>query len=416
MTALPGSNNYGTANELFKIKYADSVVNLLPSWTIVQKGAPFEASKKVGKTFNQPVTLATENGFNYLGEGGTAQSLSVEPSASTTKQAEVLGSECNLRSYMSYGAITRAQESEAAFMRETKYTVKNMTESFRKRLEIMCLYGQTDLGVVEAVTLSTNTFVKITAATWAGGLWSGMEGAFIEAFTGNTIQVAGGRQLLKVKTSTRELIFSGDVTADFAVGDTVHFAGSKITGGTTYNEAAGLKKILTTTGTLFGIPTTDWSLWQGNEVDVAGPLNQDKVQDYIALAVDKGLMSKTTLLVNPKAWAKLQSDQAALRVYDSSYSPEKSKNGAKGITYYSQNGEVEVVSHPFVKQGDLFLAPMDLLCRIGSVDLSFALPGQDGVYFDRVPGYNAVQLQAMSDQALFMEKPAHGVYGSGITY
>lgn len=414
MTALSGSNNFGTANELFKIKYADSLINLLPSWTHIQNRVAFEASKKLGKSFQQPVTLATENGFNYLGEAGTAQSLTVEPSASTTKMAELTGSECNLRAYMSYAAITRAQESEASFVRETKYTVKNMTESFRKRLEIMFLHGQKDLGVVEAVALSTDTYVKITEATWAAGMWSGMEGASIIGFTGSTIQGAA-HKIAKVKTSTRELIFTGDVTADYAVGDTLHFEGSRVSGGG-YNEAAGLNAILTTTGNLFGIATADWSLWQGNSVSSVGPLNLDKVQDYVTLAVDKGLMGKTTLLLNPKAWAKLASDQAALRQYDSSYSTEKAKAGFKGLALASQNGEIEVLAHPFVKQGEAFLVPLDLCARIGSVDLSFALPGQEGVYFDRVAGYTAVQLQAMSDQALFLEKPAHCVYLSGITY
>jgi hypothetical protein len=54
--------------------------------------------------------------------------------------------------------------------------------------------------------------------------------------------------------------------------------------------------------------------------------------------------------------------------------------------------------------------------RLGSVDLSFGVPGMDETFFTLVANTNAVELQCMADQAIFLEKPAHAVYLSGITY
>jgi hypothetical protein len=77
---------------------------------------------------------------------------------------------------------------------------------------------------------------------------------------------------------------------------------------------------------------------------------------------------------------------------------------------------MEVLSHPLVKEGDAFILPIDSIMRIGSTDLTFSVPGMEEQFFRFVDGYNAVELQCMSDQAIFIERPAHSVYLSGVTY
>ena len=69
-----------------------------------------------------------------------------------------------------------------------------------------------------------------------------------------------------------------------------------------------------------------------------------------------------------------------------------------------------------IKDGDAFIVPLDSVMRLGSVDLSFGVPGMDETFFTLVANTNAVELQCMADQAIFLEKPAHAVYLSGITY
>lgn len=410
------SNTVSTLNGLFKVRYAEKLLPLVPEFAILQQKVEFERSKKVGSYYAQPVQLASENGFTYLGTSGAVGALN-DPRAGVLKEAQVIPSELQLVSYMSNSSITRAMESEAAFMRETKWKVIDMNNSTRRRIEIACFYGQVGIGTIESVTDNTTTSdIVITAATWAGGIWAGMEGAALDAFTSTTKNNSGGPLVIvSVNSDLRTLTVSGAITGEAAAADVLYFTGSNAGAGA-FNEMAGLQKIIGNTGTLFNIDASTYSLWKGNTVSTIGPLSFAKLQQYIALAVNKGLMEKVAVFCSPKAWGVLNSNEAALRMYPNASSTFE--NGADTIKYKSQNGQVEVFAHPMVKDGDLFVVPLQLLTRIGSVDLSFALPGADqaDTYFDRVPGYSAVQLQCMSDQALFLEKPALAVYGSGITY
>jgi hypothetical protein len=411
------SNTVSTLNGLFKVRYAEKLLPLVPEFALLQQRVAFERSKKVGSYYAQPVQLASENGFTYLGTSGAVGALK-DPAAGVLKEAQVTPSELALVAYMSNASITRAMESESSFMRETKWKVLDMNNGMRRRLEVAMLYGQSGLGTVDTVTANgSDADIVITAATWAGGIWAGAEGTRLDAFTGTTKNNSSGvLTVLSVNSDTRTLTvsFTGTLADEIDPGDELYFESSNAGSGN-FNEMAGLKKIITNSSTLFNINAASYSLWKGNTVSSIGALSFAKISQYIALAVNKGLMEKVTVLVSPKAWSVLLTNEAALRMY-----PQASKtfeNGAEGLQFRSQNGVVEVLSHPLVKDGDLFIVPLQLLCRIGSVDVSFALPGQDGeAYFDRVPGYNAVQLQCMADQALFLEKPAQAVYGSGITY
>lgn len=413
-------NTVTTLNGLFKTVYADKLLPLVPEFAILQKIVDFvPADKETGAYYAQPVVLASEAGFSYLGSAGGTATLS-DVQAGVMKEAQVQGSELNLRAWLSYLSLTRAAEKgQRAFERASKFKVEDMNNAARKRIEIACLYGQSGLGTVESVTVAGgNTEVVLTAATWAGGMWSGAEGARIDAFTGTTKNGTGGYPIESVDSDARKLVFDTDVSADFAVGDELYFTGSNAGSGS-FNEMAGLKKIITNTGNLFNINATTYSLWKGNEMTSVGALSLAKLQNGVAKAVNKGLMEKVAVLVSPKAWAVLNSNEAALRVYDSSYKSAKSENGSEALQYHSQNGKMEVYSHPMVKDGDYFILPIDSIMRIGSVDLTFGRPGVDGdetVYIDRVPNTNALEIQCMCDQAIFIEKPAHAVYGSGITY
>jgi hypothetical protein len=66
------------------------------------------------------------------------------------------------------------------------------------------------------------------------------------------------------------------------------------------------------------------------------------VQHAIAVAVGKGLDSDVHCFVNPKTWADLMGDEAALRRYDSSYSDGTTETGSKAIEYYGQNGKITI--------------------------------------------------------------------------
>jgi len=422
-SAAPAVTVTGTLNGLFKQVFADKLLNLIPDFAILQKLVSFEEGTKVGRYYSQPVVVASENGFSYLGVSGGVAALN-NALAGQIQEAQVLPSELNLRAQMSYGALSRAAEKGArAFEKESKFKVEDMNSAQRKRLEIAMLYGQSGIGTVLTSTYdgATYTNVVLTEGSWAGGIWSGLEGAMLDAWTGTSMNNAATTPLIitKVISSSRTLVFTGDQTGNVTVGDELFFYNSR-TGASAYNEMTGLKTICSnTSATLFNIDASAWSLWQGNSVTSAGALSLSKLSLWVSLAVNRGLMEKVAVFLSPKGWASLASNEAALRMYDSSYSSKRAENGFEALRFHSQNGVMEVYSHPLVKDGDCFIVPIEMLTRIGSVDLTFARPGEVGpeeVYFDRVPGYTALELQAYSDQAIFLPKPAHSVFVTGITY
>jgi hypothetical protein len=409
---MAGENTFLTLQSLFKKVYADKLVDLVPNYAVLQQRISFDTAVKLGDLYEQPVNLSSESGFTYNGENGAIASLTA-PNNGVMKSAQVRGSELILRAQLGYVAITRAAEQgERAFKKATAWKIEDMNNSMRKRLEIAMLYGQTDVG--EVSSLSSQDII-LTAASWAGGIWAGTEGQIIDVYNQATNNVRqAGLVILAVNSDTRTLTVTGTTTGIVA-GDLIQFKGARTTGSANRNEMAGLKKILTNTGTLFNIDASAYSLWKGNTLDVSGRLTFEKLNEGIAKCVDRGLMDDLLLLVNPKVFGMLNSDQAALRSYDAKYSSSKSDQGFEGLTYHGVAGKVEVVSHPFVKQGDAFAVPSDFVTRVGSVDLSFGVPGTDLEYFERVPGSNAVEIQCMADQAIFVEKPAHGLYMQNIS-
>ncbi len=416
---MAGENTVSTLNGLFKTVYADKLLDLVPDYAVLQKKIPFvSADKETGNFYAQPVNLSHEQGFTYNGDAGSVVTLNAAIN-STMKEAQVKGTEMILRTQITYTALSRASKAgPKAFKRASAWKVEDMNNSMRKRLEISMIYGQSSIGEVESITSASGSgTITITAASWAGGIWAGAENAAIDSFTSTTKNNTGGDIIITaVNSDTRTLSVTctGTFSNECTAGDLLFFKGTN-SGSSVFTEMAGLQKIIQNSSTLFNINAGTYSLWKGNTVSSVGQLTHAKVQDALARAVNKGLMDPVLLLVSPKGFNTLNADLAALRMFDSSYGVE-GKNGFEKLVFHSVNGPVEVVSHPLVKDGDAFIVPLDSVMRLGSVDLSFGVPGMDETFFTLVANTNAVELQCMADQAIFLEKPAHAVYLSGITY
>ena len=416
---MAGENTVSTLNGLFKTVYADKLLDLVPDYAVLQKKIPFvSADKETGNFYAQPVNLSHEQGFTYNGDAGSVVTLNAAIN-STMKEAQVKGTEMILRTQITYTALSRASKAgPKAFKRASAWKVEDMNNSMRKRLEISMIYGQSSIGEVESITSASGSgTITITAASWAGGIWAGAENAAIDSFTSTTKNNTGGDIVITaVNSDTRTLSVTctGTFSNECQAGDLLFFKGTN-SGSSVFTEMAGLQKIIQNSSTLFNINAGTYSLWKGNTVSSVGQLTHAKVQDALARAVNKGLMDPVLLLVSPKGFNTLNADLAALRMFDSSYGTE-GKNGFEKLVFHSVNGPVEVVSHPLVKDGDAFIVPLDSVMRLGSVDLSFGVPGMDETFFTLVANTNAVELQCMADQAIFLEKPAHAVYLSGITY
>lgn len=257
-------------------------------------------------------------------------------------------------------------------MDATKYVVANMLRSMSKKLEIELLYGQMGYGTVNAGTNASTTFV-VKLAEWAPGIWAGAEGLPIEVRSSDGSVSRGENVVTGVDMDTRTITMQSAMT--LTADDVIWHKGAY------GKEFAGIHKILTqSSGSLFNINVGNHGLFRGNSYNVNGALSYSKLGLALTRAVEKGLDSKVLALVNPKAWANMMNDQAALRKYDSSYSSAKADNGAQKLTFYSQNGEIEIRPSIYIKESYAFLLDMSAWIRVGSQEISFKMPGSGDEY------------------------------------
>jgi len=308
-----------------------------------------------------------------------------------------------LRSYLSIGSVSRSK-GKNAFIQASKLVVENMLKSFARRLEVQLLYGQAEggIGVVESIATLA---IKIEDHEWAAGIWSGSEKMPVE-IRSSAGALRGEAEITSVSLSAKTVSVDA-VPAGTVATDVIYYAGAF------GNEFAGIHKIITNSSTLFNIDASQFSLWNGNTVNVGtnfsggeAVLSFAKVEDSIAVAMEKGLADEDVMvLCNPKSWNNLLTEQAAKRQYDSSYSSEKMENGSKSIGFFGQNGKIEIYSSIYCKEGYAYVLPMGCYQRIGSSDITLDQPGFEGKFLKLLENANAYEMRAYTDQALFCSQP-----------
>jgi hypothetical protein len=323
--------------------------------------------------------------------------------AGSVKQASIKGNQIVLRSAMSYESIFRSQGTEQAFQETTKYVIQNMMDSLFKKLEVELMYGQDGIGVLDSSPAPTATSFKITDAEFASGIWAGSRGMKIDLYNGVTLVGTGTVQ--RVDLTSKIVTLQG-------VGVVGAAAGHKIYPFNAYGkQMLGMKKIMENTGVMFGIDAAQYELWEGTQYNLptADVLSFAVIQQAITKGVEKGLDKDAVVLCNPGHWDDLLTEQAALRMYDSSYSANQAENGAKSIKFHSQNGMVEIVPYIHVKEGHAFVICKEDWRRIGSTDVTFKRPGQPDRYFLELQSHAGVELRAYTDQAILCRAPGKQV-------
>lgn len=401
MADFTGASNLASLNGNFKEVYANNIQNIIPEGLRLIKMIPFTSKdKELGNAYHQPVILGHEHGVTFATSSEGAFALN-DAVAGQIKDASVDAQQLLLRSVMGYNVAARASKGKNAFIDSTQFLVENMVKSVSKKLEIELLYGSMGIGQVNAATTASTTFV-VKLLEWAPGIWTGSEGMKIDvrnaADSGYSVQ---GAVISSVNLTTRTITLSAATTLE--ANGVIYFAGAY------GKEMSGLHKILSNTGTLFGISASTYSLWASTSHSAAsGPLTLAKVQAAIAKGVEKGLDEDVKCLVNPNAWKDLLSDEAALR----RHAPMSSKGveaGAEMITFYSQNGKVEIVPSTYIKEGYAFIIAPKMFKRIGSTDVTFKVPGRDDEFFLHLSSNAGYELRCFTEQALFCEAPGKQV-------
>ncbi len=457
---------------LFKEVYAPELLNHVPDAAMLVKELKFSGVEAtLGGQFVQPVVLSREHGFTYASSGDDAFELAGSIPM-TVKRATLLGSQLVGQGRLGYEAAARASKGKAAFAEATELLVENMIESAAYRLEQMFLYGQTGLGLCEVAGAGATdpgkagqpTF-KVAAAGWAPTTWAGIEGAKITIVANSFTSAGGVRTYTGVKTVANTIVsvnmdessadyrlvtLASNLAVNLAANDVIFFSAATSATATgagataTVKECLGLDGILTTsTGDLFGIPVASAGagtypgspLWKGNLYNVGGVLTLTHIMAAAKRARDKGLKESAKLLVSPKAWMGLVNptmdptavsvvdsggtklSNAGSRKVDSSYSSKRLELGTESILIHGPQGaNIEVVPHPYVREGDAFLVPFRVMKRVGASDIDFKTPGMPAeemfIHLQNQAGY---EFRCYANQALFVDAPAKCVKLYGIT-
>lgn len=402
-------NTVGNLNGLFKEVYADKLKDLIPDGVKVMNKVKFNGKdKQPGNLFHQPVILGQEHGITYADSDEDAFTL-LPPVAGSIKDAQVRGNPKVLRSVLGYAAASRAAGGGSkAFEDATKYLIANMLRSMSKALEVEMIYGQMGLGVVASSAALT---LVVTTPEWAPGIWAGAEGMIVEvrditgATSRGTFTLSGVNMDTRVLTATTSFSAAGVVATDIIWRN-----------GAFGKEFPGIHKILTqTTGTLFNINVGAYALWKGNQYPAgSAALSFTKLNNAAARAVEKGLDNGLLALVNPRGWSNILNDQAALRMYDQSYSSAKLDQGSQSIKFFSQNGEIEIEPSIYVKEGYAYLLSVSDWMRVGSQDVSFKVPGRGEDFFRQLENAAGYELRLYTDQAIFTHAPGKNVVITGV--
>lgn len=394
-------------NNLHKEVYPNGVPDLVPGVAKIQKDIPFSKEQMLGSKYVQPVRLALPGGFTSALGDGTAGAFSLNDAKGGTQgKAEVTGCQLVLRDQMPYEDAAKAVKGKASFADGTKFFYEGMQKSTRKRLETMMLYGNVGIGKVSAYSSATPS-ITIALSDWSSVIWAGLEGTELNIMNGTTSTVRDTAvTIVSVDVDTRIVTLSGTVSGA-AANDIIYFKGGYGT------EMSGIHKIMANTGSLFGISATTYQLWKASNVAITGALSFNAVKKAISKAVGKGLMEDVKLYVNHGGWDDLASDISSLRTIDKS-EIKKVDIGSEEIVYHSQNGKVEIVSHPMVKEGYAYGLAVGNWKRIGSADIAFGAPGFGGEPFFHLASKAGVEARLYTSQAIFSEMPATSFYISGI--
>lgn len=411
---------------IFKTVYGEKgPIELIPAMAMLYREVALRDTEKQGLKFSIPVIVAHSQGFTYNTTSGSAFSLN-NSIAMTTQEAEISSSEIVLTNILPLRVASRSVGgNKKAFKEATELVVMDMKESHVKRNEIAYLYGGSSAGVAEADSSvnasATTTTVTFTSGSWADGIVSGLENSEVNFYSAAGSIVSSGADAVftisRVNPNSKTMLITGTATGitalDSALGSANQFMFFK---GAYGEECVGILKQLSNTGSLFGIDAAVYGLWRGNVYDVgSAQLTMRKVLKAAAIAYGRGLEGKCRVLLNPLTFADLASDMASYRRYDGSYSQSKATNGSQMISFFGQNGEIEIVGHTGVKPQDAFLIDFKHIRRLGSSDVVFGIPGvNSSVITQFVPGINGFEIRSYSDTCIFIDAPARCVYFQNI--
>ncbi len=385
------------------------------------KNAP---GSMVGSYFASPVIVRQGSKRTFMGENAGYQDLSTTGAEPLVVQAQVYTSSLALLQRISDDAIERGRGDPASFMDTLVLAGSDLQRATQQAIEMSALWGRDSYGLLAAVPQGSGTTydVKIAAAEWIPAYWATQEGAAFQFFNGTTARTGAGSVAVIGTVADGGVDFEADddgfytVTFELNVGSPSFTTGDRIFPYTAivsgaYKEMVGLSlQFSAQSGTYFDIDRADYSLMQGNTYDLEGAqLLKETVPLIANTLINRGNSQKKTLLVSPAGWATLDIEEMQIQRRDVSYSPDKAQSGVtdNGIQIANLRGNVQVICHPYMKQGKAFMFTPEQVRWVKAREQGWKkATGASGGESYAVPGTSGVEMQYRANQAILARLPA----------
>lgn len=430
-----------------KTVYGTTLVQVLPDAAMLQKKFPLADSADyplVGDYFSALVGLQFPWGFSFLGQGyeGTATNTQLgEALAGQTQPAKIYPCTTVLTDNLAYQILDRANSSNSkqAVLSALSYTGKQMALIMRNVLELQILHGRQGIGVSAGAIASTT--VTLDPNSTSPGILSLLIGARLQWMQSNNTSARTANSSSNYLTVTA--IDLSDPTAPtvtmaatgttnvaaITTDDIMYIAGTRgvsVASSDTnvpFYEQIGLGlQLAEVSASVFGITKSSYIGWVANQMEDIGPFSPSVLMQAAQKSMSRGgELGDYLAILSPAQWAVLNSALATNEQYNQqapSFAIQK-KTGTDEIIVKHGGITIECMSHPLQKDGQFYLVPVSEVKRIGSVDLTFSVPGKEGTseeYMYPVQGYALMQRQCRADWQLVLLKPPCGTIGTGITY
>lgn len=433
-----------------KTVYGSELVQVLPDAAMLQKKFPLSDSADyplVGDYFSALVGLQFPWGFSFLGQGteGTATNTTLgDALAGQTQPAKIYANTTVLTDNLAYQILDRAVKSNSpqAVLSALAYTGKQMAIIMRNVLELQVLHGRDGIGTVNGATTGSGPYVvSLDAMSTSPGILSLLLGARLQFMQSDNTSARTANSTSNYLTVTGISIDPANVThtvtvtatgttnvANVASTDLMYIAGtrgvsvaSSDTNVPQYEQIGLGTQLSKTSGTYFNIDKGANLGWVANQISSIGAFSPSVLMTAAQKSLSRGgELGEYLAVLSPAAWSVLNSALATNETYNQqapSFAMQK-KTGTDEIVIKHGGITIEVMAHPLQKDGQFYLVPISEVKRIGSVDLTFAIPGRDEgeEYWYPLAGQAVMQRQCRADWQMVLLKPPSGTVGTGITY
>lgn len=419
----------------FKQEYEREAKDLRIRGAVIQALLDIKDFRRIGQAYNIPILATHSQGAFYDVAGGTRPLANYPPISPQMQNFNVPVFEMTERMLMALGVMAQADNGQrAAFLSSEKLRMLNLNAAIQRNVEQSLLYGQQPIGVVQSQTGSNPYVLTLVPGSYAPGYLSGMENTvlsfrtaangswsgsnFAEAWlVTNVDSINGLLTISNASNATLGLPASTGVTTFTTAPYIFRWGVAAIaigaTGSNVWYEMPGLLSQIVNTSTLFSINYANYSLLLGGQIPTLGVPSVYKFLRGVAMALNKGLDGDVALLVSHNTFISLLSELMTKQF--GPYSESELDNGAAAVTFRAQGGiKVNVVLHPFVKDGDAFLFPLDGVVRVAGTDITSNLGGLDLTVLSSTA--NAFEFRLFTDQAIVAVANGQCTYFTGITY